>query len=62
MEALGNFAQLTAGYAQDSYNRKGTHEFKSIRIGIFPDVFRQAPPRHPIRNELQRASSNPSKG
>ena len=35
-----------------------THEFMSIRIGIFPDVFPQIPTRHPFRNELERVSGD----
>ena len=62
MEALSNAAQLIPSYARDDYNRMGTHKSKSIRIGMFPNVFRQVPSRHPIRNELQGIGSDTSKG
>ena len=40
MEALSNAAKLITSYARDDYDRRGTHKFESVRVGMVPNVFR----------------------
>ena len=57
-EAFGDVGQLVTGVSARWTQRRDTYESKSVRIGIIPEVLRQVPAGHPIRDELEGSDSD----
>lgn len=60
---MNHDAGVEMAEASDNWWReRNTHETKSTRIGVFPDVLHQSPAGHPHRDTLERSGSSNQEG